>query len=349
MESRSPAMKKRGSWSMIAEMVGNLELSDVGHADITESESQRSHSLPSMQQPIHLSSSLPTKPVRRGSGWSMFSLEDDLDDYDPSTMDLKSQATRQRPSSRLTSLTIPTKQVATKKDPLMEFHETRSLAEHELKKQKEAKTRRQQCRDHDEEKSVSSMSSFFEYLTKSDAAGELMDDEASNDGVSYAGGSMTSMTSFMGLFGEDPEEIAKLSSSKPSSASAVANTNGEKAPDKPTCLQSAVKQSKSVKGKRVFIRGQQSAAKGDWKKAVAYYHIALVKQRKYYGEDHIVTSNTLNDLGLALVHLGEHFGALTALEEALHIRQNILGAGAEEVAETTSNIWMVLKASQDEY
>lgn len=346
MESRSPAMKKRGSWSMIAEMVGKLEISDVGHADITESKAQRSHSLPSMQQPIHLSSSLPTKPVRRGSGWSMFSLEDDLDDYDPSTMDLKSQATRQRPRSILTSLTIPTKQVATKKDPLMEFHETRSLAEHELKKQKEAKTRRQQCRDHDEEKSLSSMSSFFEYLTKSDAAGELMDDEASYDGVSYASGSITS---FMGLFGEDPEEIAKLSSSKRSSASAAANTNGGKAPDKPACLQSAVKKSKSVKGNRVFIRGQQSAAKGDWKKAVAYYHIALVKQRKYYGEDHIITSNTLNDLGLALVHLGQHFGALTALEEALHIRQKILGAGAEEVAETTSNIWMVLKASEDGY
>jgi len=81
---------------------------------------------------------------------------------------------------------------------------------------------------------------------------------------------------------------------------------------------------------------------------VAYYHIALVKQRQYYGEDHIVTSNTLNELGLALTHMGEHFGALTALEEALHIRQELLGAGAEEVAETTSNIWMVLKASQEE-
>ena len=81
---------------------------------------------------------------------------------------------------------------------------------------------------------------------------------------------------------------------------------------------------------------------------MAYYHIALVKQRKYYGEDHIVTSNTLNALGLALMHLGEHFGALTALEEALHIRQELLGAGAEEVAETTTHIWKVLKASQDE-
>ena len=46
------------------------------------------------------------------------------------------------------------------------------------------------------------------------------------------------------------------------------------------------------------------------------------------------------------MHLGELYGAMTALEEALHIRQILLGSGDQAVAETTNNIWLVLKASQ---
>ena len=154
-----------------------------------------------------------------------------------------------------------------------------------------------------------------------------------------SGSSHSIASSFLGLFGDNADEISKLSSAEPTK---------KRETEEEASLQAAVKQSKSVKGHRVFAKGKQAAENGDWKKAVAYYHIALVKQREYYGEDHLVTSNTLNALGLALMHLGEHFGALTALEEALHIRQEALGAGAEEVAETTSNIWQVLKASQQE-
>lgn len=54
----------------------------------------------------------------------------------------------------------------------------------------------------------------------------------------------------------------------------------------------------------VHLRGAIEAEKGDWKKAMAYCQIALAEQRKYNAEDHVVTSNTLNALGMALMHLG---------------------------------------------
>jgi len=305
---------------------------------------------------IHNQSSSPAL-VRTGMGRRGSENIMDLE-YDPSNMDLKAQA-RQQTRSRFPSMTVPTLKKQEKKDPLMDFHERYNKAQQEHKKSQDAEKRRNQLRDHDEEKSLCSMGSFFDFLTKSGAADELMDDEMSEDGLGLTGGmsrvgSMHSMASaashFLGLFGDDEEEIAKLSGSKPAGDARRPENRSSLKParkaEDPT-LQAAVQQSKSVKGNKVHMRGKKAAANGDWKKAVAYYHIALVKQRNYYGEDHIITSNTLNDLGLALMHMGEHFGALTALEEALQIRQEALGAGAEEVAETTSNIWKVLKVSQE--
>jgi len=117
----------------------------------------------------------------------------------------------------------------------------------------------------------------------------------------------------------------------------------------PDALQAAAaKRTKAVKGRRAFTKGEQAAADGDWKRAVAYYHVALAKQREHYGEDHVATSDTLNSLGVAMMNLGEPFGALTALEEALRIRQRALGAGAEEAAETTNNMWAVLRSSRED-
>ncbi|KAL7527005.1 hypothetical protein ACHAXR_001757 [Thalassiosira sp. AJA248-18] len=339
MESPSPAtkMKKRGSWDLLAgmaaDMVSSLELGDddgYGAAFYPTSKTERRPSLPAIQD-SYVSMTVPMRDRN-------------------SAINLKAQARQQkqtRPQKLFSSLapTLHRKNQA-KKDPLQEFHEKHNKAHVEYKKQ-EAKKRRQQIREYDDEKSVVSSNSFFDFLTRSGAADELLDDVISRDGdidgLSRCGSraSTGSFTSYLGLFGDDEDEIAKLSSTKP-------ERNAEKETKEAPTLQAAVKESKSVRGHRVYARGRQAAENGDWKKAVAYYHIALVKQRKHYGEDHIVTSNTLNSLGLALMHLGEHFGALTALEEALHIRQELLGAGAEEVAETTSNIWMVLKASQEE-
>lgn len=364
MESPSTDMKKRGSWDLLtemaADMVNNLELGDgdFGSGLIYPPKNTKRNSLNSLPAINHSSST----PIRRRASetiMNLFSGDDDLNfDHDPSMSDLKTQAKQQqqqqhRGNSVFSSFALPTRKPKAKKDPLMEFHERYNKAQGEFNKQQEkknkeeAKMRRQQFLDHDEEKSLSSSNSLFDFITKSGAADELLDDQTTDGRSLGAGdavsggmkrrGSTNSMASFFGMFGDDAAEISKLSSAKPAGITA----------EKPS-LETAVNQSKSVKGHRLFIRGEKAAGEGDWKKAVAYYHIALVKQRKYYGEDHIVTSKTLNALGLALMNIGEHFGALTALEEALHIRQEKLGAGSEEAAETTSNVCLVLKASQDD-
>lgn len=328
---------------------------------------------------------VPTKSARRRGSETLMSLfggegdSDEFLDYDPSSVCLKAQAKQQQTASsssyrpkRFASMTLPArnnkvmsnKAGTVKRDPLMEFHEKHNKAQTEYKKQQDAKKRREQLRDYDDDKSMASGNSFFDFLTKAGAADELMPEpdhvksRRSSDNGAVGGGegaattkmkrnsSSNSMVSFFSLFGDDEDEIAKLSSSGHKLKKTSASNNSARSREEEHTLQAAVKQSKSVKGYRVYKRGLQAAQDQDYKKAVAYYHIALVKQREYYGEDHVQTSNTLNALGLALMGLGEHFGALTALEEALHIRQELLGAGAEEVAETTSNIWMMLKGSQ---
>ena len=107
-------------------------------------------------------------------------------------------------------------------------------------------------------------------------------------------------------------------------------------------FQGVVKQCPSKRGNAVYRRGKIAAENKEWEAAVHYYHIALVKQRAYYGEDHINTAETLSCLGLALIELGEYFGAITAFEECLHIRQKLLGPGAEECVVTTNNICRAL-------
>ena len=107
-------------------------------------------------------------------------------------------------------------------------------------------------------------------------------------------------------------------------------------------FQVAVRKCPSKRGNAVYRRGKKAAEDGEWEKAVYCYHIALVKQRSYYGEDHIYTAETLNCLGLALIQLDELFGAITALEECLHIRQKLFGPGSEECAVTTNHICRVL-------
>ena len=62
--------------------------------------------------------------------------------------------------------------------------------------------------------------------------------------------------------------------------------------------------------------------------AVALYNFALVRQREDLGEDHLDCGTTLNEIGVAWMMLGERYPALTALEEALYIRQKALGDGA---------------------
>lgn len=76
--------------------------------------------------------------------------------------------------------------------------------------------------------------------------------------------------------------------------------------------------------------------------ALALYNRALIIQREALGKDHIMVARTLHDIGLCLTALDQSFPALTALEEALWIRQQQLGPGDPAVAETTTALWKLL-------
>ena len=115
-----------------------------------------------------------------------------------------------------------------------------------------------------------------------------------------------------------------------------------------SALQVLVKKCPCKKGNAVYRRGRIAAADGEWEQAVQYYHVALVKQRAYYGEDHLNVAKTLSCLGMALIELGEYFSAITALEECLFIFQKVLGPGAEECVSATNNIRLALDRSKQQ-
>ena len=76
--------------------------------------------------------------------------------------------------------------------------------------------------------------------------------------------------------------------------------------------------------------------------ALAIYNRCLTMQREVLGKDHIMVARTLHDIGLCLTALDQSFPALTALEEALWIREQRLGPGDPAVAETTTALWKLL-------
>ena len=76
--------------------------------------------------------------------------------------------------------------------------------------------------------------------------------------------------------------------------------------------------------------------------ALALYNRCLIMQREALGKDHVMVARTLHDIGLCLTALDQSFPALTALEEALWIRQQRLGPGDPAVAETTTALWKLL-------
>lgn len=152
----------------------------------------------------------------------------------------------------------------------------------------------------------------------------------------------TMMTSSSDGFNEEKSYCGSLSSLLESFGLNNQTPNSVEEPS----FQVAVRKCPSKRGNAVYRRGKEAAENKEWEKAVHYYHIALVKQRSYYGEDHLNTAETLSCLGLALMELDEHFGALTALEECLHIRQTLLGPGAEECVVTTNDIFRVLNSSK---
>lgn len=104
-------------------------------------------------------------------------------------------------------------------------------------------------------------------------------------------------------------------------------------------------EAKIAKAKQLYELGRAKAAEGKHGTAIGAYHKALTIQRRCLGKDCPEAGRTLNDIGVSLMELeaeGEDFAALTAFEEALHIRQTVCGDGSEEVVETMSNMWKLL-------
>ena len=101
-------------------------------------------------------------------------------------------------------------------------------------------------------------------------------------------------------------------------------------------------------GAKFFRRGKRRAEKCQFLEAVALFNFALINQREELGKNHIDCGRTLNEIGLCWLMMGERYPAMTAFEEALFIFQHNLGDGAQEVAEVTNNIWMVLHEQREE-
>lgn len=102
----------------------------------------------------------------------------------------------------------------------------------------------------------------------------------------------------------------------------------EQEPQPPTPKKQIKEPKKEISGAKYFRKGKKMADKCRFLEAVALYNFALVRQREDLGEDHLDCGTTLNEIGVAWMMLGERYPALTALEEALYIRQKALGDGA---------------------
>lgn len=124
--------------------------------------------------------------------------------------------------------------------------------------------------------------------------------------------------------------------------------SGESFPTVQSAASSKSTQPKTIDGSRYFRRGKRRAERCEFLEAVALFNFALVRQREELGKNHIDCGRTLNEIGLCWMMLGERYPAMTAFEEALYIMQKRLGDGAEEVAEVTNNIWMVLHEQREE-
>lgn len=115
-----------------------------------------------------------------------------------------------------------------------------------------------------------------------------------------------------------------------------------------------IQQPKKRSASSYFRRGKKKAEKCQFLQAVALYNYALIRQREELGKNHIDCGNTLNEIGVCWMMLGERYPALTALEEALYIRKKKLGDGPKKVAdtiaiaETTANILMIFQEERED-
>jgi len=109
---------------------------------------------------------------------------------------------------------------------------------------------------------------------------------------------------------------------------------------------SLTEESDLAEAERLLSKGHAKAAEGKHGSAVTWYNQALVLQRARLGEDSPEAGHTLHSIGISLMELGveeDEYAALSALEEALYIRQKTHGDGSKEAAETMSVLWQILR------
>ena len=103
-------------------------------------------------------------------------------------------------------------------------------------------------------------------------------------------------------------------------------------------------QKKLDEADRLYKLGTLEAERGRHRHALKNFNECLVLQRDNLGDDDTPeAARTLNAIGVVLSEIDEDFAALTALEEALYIRQTVQGPGHEDAAETLSNLTNLLR------
>jgi hypothetical protein len=100
----------------------------------------------------------------------------------------------------------------------------------------------------------------------------------------------------------------------------------------------------------VYRRANQEAEHHHWEEALALYQFSLEVFQEVFGPSHYIVARTLNKIGISFFTLGSRYDydALTAFEHALAIQQKSLGPGDKDIANTLTNIWLMLSKKREE-
>lgn len=94
--------------------------------------------------------------------------------------------------------------------------------------------------------------------------------------------------------------------------------------------------------KALIEKGDDAVEAGDDEEALNNYNKALERERQSASGDSIQAASILHKIGLTLARTGDSFAAMNSFEEALKIRQERLGPGSEDAAETTKQMLKIL-------
>ncbi|KAL7531282.1 hypothetical protein ACHAWF_003707 [Thalassiosira exigua] len=90
-------------------------------------------------------------------------------------------------------------------------------------------------------------------------------------------------------------------------------------------------------------RGDNAALDDSIEEALRHYNKALDKERQTSSDASTIQEAViLHKIGLALIRTGDSFAAMNSFEQALQIRQEKIGPGSEDAAETTAQMLKIL-------